>query len=355
VNVVEGSSLRSHLSGPFAGSSYRDLTCRHCGSPVGRRYIATPLELDSLRGGYSLELASCFEHQLGSMSVLRRTPDGGEVLVTEETAAAGGTEGAPVDRIRRLEGEITRLKAALLKVNDQLRGVLSRPKGAASPAPSQSLWQLQDDAAAFTPPRSLPRFRPMGPPTSWSMQRGAAAGMGPGPAEGALPLSVAQASCSAVAPAASPQPSSARRHSGALPALDGGPPPLAAASPCGNGPPPRPPPSPNGEPLHGRSPLGPKAATEGHDGAPAAGAQTPARTAEAHPPPVAAASNGGHTEPTAIWPARLDGSAGRGSSGGDNKRSRSESPPKAIQKRVTRLRAQQLRMAEPRPASAEGK
>eukprot|EP00192_Tetraselmis_astigmatica_P012178 CAMPEP_0117694826 /NCGR_PEP_ID=MMETSP0804-20121206/27719_1 /TAXON_ID=1074897 /ORGANISM="Tetraselmis astigmatica, Strain CCMP880" /LENGTH=410 /DNA_ID=CAMNT_0005508669 /DNA_START=118 /DNA_END=1350 /DNA_ORIENTATION=- len=202
-NVREEEALVAHSSGVLAGCSYRPLACATCDARVGRRYVATPPDLDGLRSLFSFLTTACTEYCLGSMSVLLRAREGGEELITqppEAGPAAQGKEGPELEgRIQLLEAELVRVKGVVVKLSERLartggpptphKPLPSTPMRAPSeaghltPAATPGIQRAarhslgntvpcpSGSIASPTPFLSTPRFRPMGPPPSRSLQK----------------------------------------------------------------------------------------------------------------------------------------------------------------------------------------
>lgn len=111
----QGSELRTHSDGALAGCSYKALHCRSCQRLVGQRYVATPVELDALREGYSFLTESVVEYRLGSFAVTAVGREGGEEMLSAPPLLSGGGKEQPAQeglcgRVEELQAEITRVR-----------------------------------------------------------------------------------------------------------------------------------------------------------------------------------------------------------------------------------------------------
>lgn len=107
--------MRTHSDGALAGCSYKALHCRSCQRLVGQRYVATPVELDALREGYSFLTESVVEYRLGSFAVTAVGREGGEEMLSAPPLLSGGGKEQPAQeglcgRVEELQAEITRVR-----------------------------------------------------------------------------------------------------------------------------------------------------------------------------------------------------------------------------------------------------
>eukprot|EP00192_Tetraselmis_astigmatica_P012715 CAMPEP_0117650642 /NCGR_PEP_ID=MMETSP0804-20121206/1648_1 /TAXON_ID=1074897 /ORGANISM="Tetraselmis astigmatica, Strain CCMP880" /LENGTH=411 /DNA_ID=CAMNT_0005456527 /DNA_START=118 /DNA_END=1355 /DNA_ORIENTATION=+ len=203
-NVREEEALVAHSSGVLAAAH----TALLLAPPAMPALAAATLQRRRTSTGSgasspsSRQLAQV-EYCLGSMSVLLRAREGGEELITqppEAGPAAQGKEGPELEgRIQLLEAELVRVKGVVVKLSERLartggpptphKPLPSTPMRAPSeaghltPAATPGIQRAarhslgntvpcpSGSIASPTPFLSTPRFRPMGPPPSRSLQK----------------------------------------------------------------------------------------------------------------------------------------------------------------------------------------
>jgi len=126
-NVVASDALLSDEK----HSTYKQLHCAYCSSPLGRAYVRAPPHLQALLGAITFDLDSLQSYPLGSavqtasslpvVNLNNRGVDG----ISGESAAHGG--GGVLPKVEEeLRAELHKLQTIILSINERVVAIESR-------------------------------------------------------------------------------------------------------------------------------------------------------------------------------------------------------------------------------------
>lgn len=97
-NVSLTPDIGTTTSGIHAGCTYNEMCCDHCGDIVGRKFVSTTTQFDSIRGAFTFYKDKLFTHELGvtqaiaAESLKNKVYTGGQVSSKRSRSALGSLE-----------------------------------------------------------------------------------------------------------------------------------------------------------------------------------------------------------------------------------------------------------------------
>ncbi|RLN90629.1 hypothetical protein BBJ28_00012965 [Nothophytophthora sp. Chile5] len=119
-NVAQAPEVQTAQDGPDAGSSYFELLCQNCQAVLGRKYLATPVALDSIRDLYSFSTEAITSYTLGDPM---RDADASVQGMQQAAMACSNTLNtlaADRDEMARLREEMEKVKGLMVTVDERL-------------------------------------------------------------------------------------------------------------------------------------------------------------------------------------------------------------------------------------------